>query len=167
VTYTKVGKPTALGAGDDCIGATVRIGTRVGEIRIVLAVVRVGQVDSGFYFAGLPRAKVGIADAKRLARIAVRHIRTGLQPTNSAVPTITGTPQVGQTLSALPGTWLSLPANCVALAGATGLSYVVAAEDVGSTLTVVVGAQNPYGSATATAAPTVIVTAAPPPAPVG
>jgi hypothetical protein len=176
VTYTKVGKAVSLGAGDNSVAATIRIGTRVGEIRLILGAVSVGQVDSAFYFAGMPRGKVGIAEAKRIARLTAAHVRATLVPANTVVPTITGTPQVGQTLTALPGTWLSFPtgytyqwqrcdvtgANCAPVTGATGSSYVVAAEDVGVTLDVVATAQNSYGTGTATSEPTAVVTAVTP-----
>jgi hypothetical protein len=176
VTYTKVGKAVRLGAGDNSVGATIRIGTRIGEIRLVIGAVQVGQVDSVFYFAGVPRGKAGIAEAKKLARIMADHIRATLVPANSVAPTISGTPQVGQTLSAVPGTWLSFPSgysyqwqrcdaagsNCAPLTGATGSSYVVAAEDAGSTLEVVVAAQSSYGTGTAGSAPTAVVTAVTP-----
>ena len=61
-------------------------------------------------------------------------------PTNSAAPTISGTPQVGQTLTANSGTWNSSTTptfsyqwercdtagnNCAAIAGATGQTYTV------------------------------------------
>jgi hypothetical protein len=175
VTYTKIGKATQLGVGDNSVAAVIRIGTRLGELRIVIGVVRVGQIDSAFYFVGLPRGKVGIPDAKLLARRTVAHIRATLVPANTAAPTISGTAQAGQTLSALPGTWLSFPtgytyqwqrcdvagANCMALPGATSLTYVPTHDDVGATLEVVVTAQNPYGTATATTASTGVVAATP------
>lgn len=171
VTYIKVGKSTSLGAGDNSVAAVIRIGTRLGEIRIVLGAVRVGQIDSTFYFVGLPDAKVGIPEARRLGRRAAVRIRTTLLPADTALPTITGTAQAGQTLNALPGTWLSFPTNytyqwqrcdtagagCQAIAGATSLTYLVAPEDVGATLNVVVIARNPYGSGIATATATTIV----------
>ena len=174
VAYTRVGKAVSLGVGDNSVGDVIRIGTRLGEFRIVLAAVRVGQIDSSLYLAGLPRTMVGIPEARRLAKVAAAHIRSTLVPASTAGPTISGTAQAGQTLNALPGTWLSFPTsytyewhrcdaagvNCGPVAGATGLTYVVAAEDVGATLTVVVTAQNPYGAGTATAAPTAVVSAA-------
>jgi hypothetical protein len=173
VTYTKIGSATPLGAGDNSVAAVVRIGTPIGEIRIVLAAVRVGQIASTFYFVGPPRGTVGIPEARRLGRLAAARIHATLVPANTTPPTITGTAQVGQTLSALPGTWLSFPttyayqwqrcdaggAGCRPVAGATGLTYPVAAEDVGATLQVVVTARNPYGSGTATAPSTATVAA--------
>jgi len=60
------------------------------------------------------------------------------------VPMITGTAQVGQVLTANPGTWTPAPTtfsyqwlrNGVAIAGATGATYTPVAADVGTTLTV-------------------------------
>ena len=89
-------------------------------------------------------------------------------PVNTALPTITGTPTVGQTLTATQGTWSNSPAtfaqqwvrcpasggapdgsDCAVLSGATTTSYVVAAADVGFRLRVRVTATNPDGRATA------------------
>jgi len=167
VTYVKLTKPQSLGSGTESMGATFRIGTKAGEMRLVFGAVCVGQVVSICYFAGLPRVRIGVVDAKRLARLAVVHTRTALVPANTAAPTISGTAQMGQTLTAAPGTWLTFPAGytyqwqrcdstgaaCVAIAGATSTTYVVASDDVGSTLTVAVEAQNTYGGAAASSAP--------------
>jgi hypothetical protein len=93
-------------------------------------------------------------------------------PTNSAAPTISGTPQVGQTLTANPGTWNSSTTptftyqwqrcdtagnNCGSIAGATAQTYTVQSADVNSTLRVVVTATNPSGSGSATSAQTAVV----------
>jgi hypothetical protein len=98
-------------------------------------------------------------------------------PTNSTLPMISGSAQVGQALSTSNGTWGGSSAtytymwqrcdtsgkNCNAIANATSQSYLVASADVGSTLEVAVTAQNTAGSATATSAPTATVSSAPPP----
>ena len=93
-------------------------------------------------------------------------------PTNSAAPTIGGTAQVGQTLTAANGTWNSSTTptftyqwqrcdtagnNCAAIAGATGQTYAVQTADVNHTLRVVVTATNSSGSSSATSAQTAIV----------
>ena len=93
-------------------------------------------------------------------------------PTSSAAPTISGTTQVGQTLTANNGTWNSQTAptfkyqwqrcdtagnNCGAIAGATSQTYAVQNADVNSTLRVVVTATNSSGSGSATSAQTAIV----------
>jgi putative cell wall-binding protein/peptidoglycan/xylan/chitin deacetylase (PgdA/CDA1 family) len=78
------------------------------------------------------------------------------------VPTITGTAQVGQVLTANPGTWTPAPAtftyqwfrNGTAIQGATASTYTPVAADVGTALTVRVSG-TPAGAtpASATSAP--------------
>jgi hypothetical protein len=90
-------------------------------------------------------------------------------PVNTAAPTISGTPEQGQTLTAEPGTWTGTApisygyqwrrcdadgAACADIAGAAGAGYGVAAADVGRTLRVAVTATNDAGAATATSAAT-------------
>jgi len=93
-------------------------------------------------------------------------------PTNSAAPTISGTPQVGQTLTANPGTWNSSTtptytyqwqrcntagSACAAIAGATAQTYTVTSADENTTLRVAVTATNSSGSGSATSAQTAVV----------
>ena len=93
-------------------------------------------------------------------------------PTNSAAPTIAGTPKPGQTLSAAPGTWTGTApigfayqwnscdgagASCVALPGETKSTYLVSSVDAGSTFRVAVTASNVAGKSTATSAATAVV----------
>ena len=97
-------------------------------------------------------------------------------PVNVEPPTITGTPRVGEALTAQNGTWQNSPTtfqyrwlrcngggnNCELLA-ADGRTYRVAQEDVGSTLRVRVTAVNADGSTNARSEQTEVVgsTAAP------
>jgi Concanavalin A-like lectin/glucanases superfamily len=100
---------------------------------------------------------------------------TPTPPLNSSPPTITGTPQDGQTLSASTGSWSGTQpitygyqwqrcdsggANCAAITGATGPTYAVTSADVGHALRVVVTATNSAGSASASSAATTVVQAA-------
>lgn len=96
-------------------------------------------------------------------------------PTNTSPPTITGLPEVGATLTGNPGTWTGPGIKyslqwvrcdggggaCAAIAGATGDTYPVPADSVGSTLRLVVVATNKRGSATAVSDPTAPVTTPP------
>ena len=99
---------------------------------------------------------------------------TPTPPVNTSPPIISGTPQDGQTLSASTGSWSGTQpitygyqwqrcdsggANCVAIAGATGPTYLATSADVGRTLRVVVTATNSAGSAGATSAATTVVQA--------
>ena len=83
-------------------------------------------------------------------------------PLNTVAPTITGTPEAGQRLTAAPGTWdvaglnfaYRWQANGVDIPGATRANYRVATADQGKALTVVVTATKgtlPPGTATSAA----------------
>jgi len=76
-----------------------------------------------------------------------------LAPSNLTPPTISGTPQQGQTLTMTSGTWSNNPTltnvwedcsglTCTAIPGQTGLTYTVGAADVGHTIQVVQTASN-------------------------
>jgi hypothetical protein len=100
-------------------------------------------------------------------------------PTNTATPTISGTPQENSTLTAGEGTWTGSPTSftyawsrcdkngdaCKAIAGATAKTYQLVAADVDSSIRVSVTAKNADGdSAAATSAPTAVVSPAAAPA---
>jgi len=93
-------------------------------------------------------------------------------PSNTTPPSITGTAENGQTLSADPGTWSGTPpfayayqwkkcdaggANCAAVSGATSQTYTLSSSDVGSTLRVVLTASNSTGSSVATSAASQVI----------
>jgi len=96
-------------------------------------------------------------------------------PANTAPPTIAGTAQQGDTLTASSGSWSgatpmsftydwrrcnSKGASCASISGAVGQTYVLTPADVGHTLRVDVTAKNGGGSASALSAPTQTVVAA-------
>jgi hypothetical protein len=100
-------------------------------------------------------------------------VAESVPPTNVSPPTIAGSPQVGQTLTAQgAGTWTGNPTAftfrwqrcdaaggaCADIAGATGGTYVLTSADAGSTIRVAVTARNAAGEATAVSAPTAVVT---------
>jgi hypothetical protein len=92
-------------------------------------------------------------------------------PANTALPTITGTTTVGQTLTARDGTWTNSPTsfsyqwlrcngggnNCVKVANGTQKTYTLVGADAGRTMRVEVTATNADGSATARSAQTAAV----------
>jgi hypothetical protein len=92
-------------------------------------------------------------------------------PKNTSAPTISGTPKVGQELTANEGTWSGNPiaysyqwqrcdtevASCSNVVGATGRTYGVRLADLGFRLRVAVTARNAKGSATANSAITAVV----------
>ena len=90
-------------------------------------------------------------------------------PSNVSLPTVTGTAEVGEVLSASQGSWTgSEPISygfqwqrcdgaCSDVSGATGLTYSVATGDVGLSLRVIVTAANSAGSASASSLRTGVV----------
>lgn len=80
-------------------------------------------------------------------------------PTNTTAPSITGTATVGETLTAVAGTWTGSPTvtrqwlrGGTEISGATGTTYLLVAADEGATITVQETATNAGGSADATSA---------------
>jgi hypothetical protein len=105
--------------------------------------------------------------------------RTQAAPANTALPAVSGTPHVGQTLTTTNGTWdgsptsftyqwLRCPASggaadgsdCAVIGGGTGQSYAVVTGDVGARLRAKVTAINADGQTAAVSAATDAVSAA-------
>jgi hypothetical protein len=97
-------------------------------------------------------------------------------PASSAPPSISGQAEVGQTLTASPGTWSgtqplayayqwrrcdSSGGNCSNIAGATLATYALVSSDQGSTIRIRVTASNSAGSSSADSAQTAQVASQP------
>jgi hypothetical protein len=92
-------------------------------------------------------------------------------PANTAAPTISGTPRVGETLTANNGTWSNSPtafqyqwqrcnasgAACANIGGATAKTYLLTPADAGRTMRVRVTGINAEGAVNARSAPTAVV----------
>ena len=145
------------------------------------------RLDRVFELLGVVGARpIAPADSASLARILQAHITQQLTPVNVTPPAISGTVDVGQTLTVTPGTWSNPDvtltyqwqrcdgsgANCAAVAGATSTTYAVVTTDAGSTFSVLETATDRFAALTATSAVTTAVPVAvpvpspgPPPSP--
>jgi hypothetical protein len=136
--------------------------------------------DASFYSVALSQTQVqahyGASITGSAATSAPTAVVTGSPPVNTSAPVVSGAAQVEQTLSASTGTWSGTApisyayqwrrcdgsgAGCSDIAGATGQTYAVVADDLGATLRVAVSASNTVGQATAQSAASAVVTAAP------
>jgi hypothetical protein len=108
------------------------------------------------------------AESNNTAAVAT----SGGKPANTAPPTISGTPVVGQILSATTGTWIGdQPITysyqwqhcddagnaCAGIAGAVSRTYTVARAQVGQTIRVRVTARNSRGNSNALSVATALV----------
>jgi hypothetical protein len=97
---------------------------------------------------------------------------TAGRPVSSKPPTISGTPQEGQTLTANLGTWTggqpqtftyqwrrcdSTGGSCADISGATASTYPLKSVDIGHTVRVRVTAHNSLGARSATSTPTGVI----------
>jgi len=103
--------------------------------------------------------------------VGVAHAATSVAPVNTAPPTVSGTAQVGQTLTAGNGTWSNSPTafayqwvrcnatggSCVNVSNGTQKTYTLVGADAGHTMRVRVTASNADGSASAQSDQTAVV----------
>jgi GH25 family lysozyme M1 (1,4-beta-N-acetylmuramidase) len=114
----------------------------------------------------------GCVDVDRFKGPRLSPVLVRAAPTDVSLPTIAGSAELGQTLTAAPGSWQgTLPislayrwqrcdadgANCTAIPDATAQAYTLMPADVGSTIVVVATATNRIGFASATSLPTPVV----------
>lgn len=168
---TKAIKPRALGIGDSSmeIGFVATMPAQ-GTMNFSIELLRIDRILVQNIALGAGKT-VAVADAKALTGLVAGHAKSVLGPVSLTPPTVTGTAQVGQTLTATPGTWNSAAltfgyqwqdcdatgTTCTPIAGATASTYVLQPTDANQTVRVVVTGTNPYGAASANSAVTAVV----------
>ena len=121
----------------------------------------------GYYPRGMYR-KIKVFKGERAYPTQFIHFK-GKNTINGPVPTVSGTPIVGSTLTAKSGAWwpsdVSLKYQWLRdgfiIDGATKTSYTLTSADVGHTMTIsITGSKSGFASRTASSAPTAKVVAA-------
>lgn len=145
-----------IAAGVGNINALLEVAVVPLDAQILAAGINAGTLNANALAEGsfVPDVAVIVAKAVSLAR-------------NTVLPAITGTAQVGQTLTSSQGTWTGSgntyarqwTANGVDIPGATANTYVPVSGNIGQVIRVRVTATNSSGSASATSNPTAAVIA--------
>ena len=133
-----------------------------------------GSSDAGHTIRSVVTASnTGGSNSATSSATAVVTAAVAAAPTNTALPTVSGSTVQGQALSTTNGSWSGSPtmmayqwqdcnssgASCSNIAGATGSSYTLGSSDAGHTIRSVVTASNTGGSQAATSAQTAVVAA--------
>jgi hypothetical protein len=169
LTAIVLGQPHKVAGYDQGFQVATSIGIKGGRIYESLVIVRLDRVLVQMIESAARPITSGVT-AKYMTAIA-GHIGTELAPIAISPPTVTGTAQLDQTLTATAGAWTAgdatfgyqwqrcdaAGANCVDLPGATTQTYTVTAADVGTTLRVAVTATNRFGSASGASVQTAVV----------
>ncbi len=143
-------------AGSAISGATGSTYALVSADTNQTLTVTVTAVKSGYTSASATSASVSVSAAGSASF------------TSAGTPTITGTPTVGQTLTAVPGTWTPAADSYLyqwnragtAISGATAATYVLVSADVGSVTVTVTGVKSGYNNLAATSAAVTVAAAA-------
>lgn len=170
----QIGRPRNLGAGAGSFDVPISVRILGLRTEMHIAAFRVERVLGGMTAVGEPGRRLPLSVVTRLAKTLAARMSVEVAPRSTALPTISGIPVVGKTLTATTGAWSRNPTSfayqwrrcdpsgaiCASIAGSAGQSYVVADADTGSTLRVSVTARNAAGAAMVASAPTGAVSAA-------
>lgn len=146
-----------------------QIAAGVGNVNALLEMAIV-PLDAQILAAGITAGNVNataLAEGSFVPGVAVVIAKAVSTPRNTVLPTITGTAQVGQTLTSTQGTFTGTSntyarqwtANGVDIGGATANTYVPISGQIGQVIRVRVTATNASGSVSATSLPTAAVIA--------
>ena len=172
--YSINGTPTSgeadpEGLGENVVDVQIPQGGAIGagqQVEVVASTLANPPVPGAYEF-GVSTSSDG------LLKHDIYVVTSSSTPTDETAPSISGTAERGQTLSADPGHWTQGPTRyayqwlrceggCSAITGATGATYDLTASDVGKTVKVQVTAGNAAGAgAPATSAPTGTVAPSP------
>ena len=159
--------PVALQLGQGAFGLAIVLRINVGWVEFALTGLRVDRVIGLIGMSAYPRARLTSGPATLATARLAKRFTAGFMLHNTVAPTVVGTPQQGQALTADPGHWAGGPDSftyqwnrctaagtpCAPIAGATAQTYVPTPADSGSRLSVTVTASNSISQSSATSVP--------------
>jgi hypothetical protein len=160
------GRVVRFQAAQAAFRVTLKLHTNHGVIELALAGVVLDRALGVIELDSYPRKHISASTAVAAARKVAQHFQVAFQIRNVVPPAITGTPKLGQTLTADRGRWAGGPsaftyqwnhcdaagANCAPIAGAVASTYVPGTADAGMRITVTVTATNSVSSKPVTSA---------------
>jgi hypothetical protein len=162
------GRVIRVNAAQGAFRVTIKLHTNRGVIELGFVGILLDRAIGLVELDGYPRKHVSGSTEVAAVRKVARHFQVAFQIRSVLPPTITGPPQLGQTLTADRGRWAGGPtsftyqwnhcdaagANCAPIAGAVAPTYVPGTADTGMRITVTVTATNSVSSKPVTSAPT-------------
>jgi hypothetical protein len=168
IKSTSAGRPVTLQLGQGAFRVAIVLKTNIGRLEFAVTGVRVDRAIGLIALAAYPRARLTSGPAVLATARLAKRFAAGFVLSNTVLPTIVGTPQQGQALTADPGHWAGGPGGlayqwnrcaaagtpCTAIPGATAQTYVPTAADSASRLSVTVTASNTISQSSASSTPT-------------
>jgi hypothetical protein len=164
------GAPVELGSAAVRLPITVK--TNKGVVKLWFEVTQADRAVAILELISPFNSALSTADASKALTAEQQHLAVAFTVANTAAPTSSGTPTVGQVLSVDEGTWTGAPstftyawsrcdaatgATCLPIEGATTKTYTVSAADAGAKLVVTVTGANSVSNKPAASAPTAAV----------
>jgi hypothetical protein len=160
-------RPISLQLGQGAFRLTIVLKTNIGRVELALTGLRVDRAIGLIALSAYPRARLTSGPAVLATARLAKRFAAGFTLHNTVAPTVVGTPQQGQALTADPGHWAGGPGAfayqwnrcaaagtpCAPIAGATAQTYVPTAADSGSRISVTVTASNSISQSSATSVP--------------
>jgi hypothetical protein len=108
VTVT-IGRLRALRLGPDSFELPAMVRAGGNRMSVAFAIFNVDRIASFFIGISAPGRPLTFGSVARLNRLIAARVPAGLVPASTALPSISGTPQSGQTLTLSRGSWTNEP----------------------------------------------------------
>jgi len=147
---------------------TLKSGSKTAWFELAFVLQRLDRALGALAFASYPGEHIPASVAVLAAQKVGSHFQSAFTIRNLTAPSVSGTAQQGQTLTANSGSWAGAPsgftyqwarcdptgANCAAIPGATAQTYVLGAADAGARISVTVTAANSVSTSSLVSVPT-------------